>query len=114
MNKYAQVALIAAEHIKNGMLPRAAWEQASCEIFPKGSASQVKGCPKNAFLGLYDPTANTKNAAYAIEALAWLRAHPGCKVTPSALWKIVQKGENKAYNSQMHIVIALYQNGYIH
>ena len=114
MNKYTQVALLAAEHIKNGMLPRAAWEQASCEIFPKGSASQVKGCPKNAFLGLYDPTVNTKNAAYAREALAWLRAHPGCKVTPSALWKIVQKGENKAYNSQMHIVIALYQNGYIH
>lgn len=66
MNKYTQVVLLAAEHIKNGMLPRAAWEQASCEIFPKGSASQVKGCPKNAFLGLYDPTVNTKNAAYAM------------------------------------------------
>lgn len=50
MNKYTQVALLAAEHIKNGMLPRAAWEQASCEIFPKGSASQVKGCPKMHFL----------------------------------------------------------------
>lgn len=40
MNKYTQVVLLAAEHIKNGMLPRAAWEQASCEIFPKGSASR--------------------------------------------------------------------------
>ena len=33
VNKYAQVALIAAEHIKNGMQPRTAWEHASCEIF---------------------------------------------------------------------------------
>ena len=114
MNKYAQVALIAAERIKNGMQPRAAWEQASSEIFPKGSASQTKGCPKNAFLGLYDSTANTKNATYAREALAWLRAHPDCKITPSALWKIVLKGEAKAYNSQMDVVIVLYQNGYIH
>ena len=55
MNKYAQVALIAAERIENGMQPRAAWEQASCKIFPKGSASQTKGCPKNAFFGLYEP-----------------------------------------------------------
>ena len=62
MNKYAQVALIAAERIKNGMPPRAAWEKASCEVFPKGSDSQAKSCPKNAFLGLYGPTANTKNA----------------------------------------------------
>ena len=114
MNKYAQVALIAAERIKNGMPPRAAWEKASCEIFPKGSDSLAKSCPKNAFLGLYDPTANTKNATYAREALAWLRAHPDCKITPSALWKIVLKGEAKAYNSQMDVVIALYKNGCIH
>lgn len=114
MNKYAQVALIAAERIENGMQPRAAWEQASCEIFPKGSASQTKGCPKNAFFGLYEPKANTKNGTYAREALAWLRAHPDCKITPSALWKIVLKGETKAYNSQMDVVIALYQNGYIY
>lgn len=114
MNKYAQVALIAAERIKNGMQPRAAWEQASCEIFPKGSAAQTKGCPKNAFLGLYEPEANTKNGTYAREALTWLRAHPDCKITPSALWKIILKGEAKAYNSQMDVVIVLYQKGYIY
>lgn len=114
MNKYAKVALIAAERIKNGMQPRTAWEQASCEIFPKGSASQTKGCPKNAFLSLYEPETNTKNGAYAREALAWLRAHPDCEITPSALWKIVLNGEAKAYNSQMDVVIELYQNGYIH
>ena len=114
MNKYAQVALIAAERIENGMQPRAAWEQASCKIFPKGSASQTKGCPKNAFFGLYEPKANTKNGTYAREDLAWHRTHPESKNNPTAIWKKIIKKETKAYNSQMDVVIALYQNGYIY
>lgn len=113
MNKYAQTALIAAKYVRNGISPEKAWYKASCEVFKEGSSSQKKGCPKNAFLGLYGINTDSKNAQYALTALSYIREHSFSDINPKELWKIVLSGENKAYNSQMHIVIVLYKEGFI-
>lgn len=113
MNKYAQTALIAAKYVEGGMTPKVAWEKASCEVFEKGSPSQRKGCPKNAFLGLYGVNIGSKNAQYALSALSYLKAHPSSKITPRELWESILSGENKAYNNQMDVVLALYREGFI-
>ncbi len=113
MNKYAQTALIAAKQVKTGMSPEAAWEKASCEIFEQGSPSQRKGCPKNAFLGLYGVNVQSKNAQYAINALRYLRTCTSTKITPGELWQIILPGEYKAHNSQMDVVLVLYREALI-
>lgn len=112
-NKYAQISLIAAKYVNNGICPVEAWEKASCEIYEKGSFSQKKSCPKHTFLSLYDQSAQSKNADYAREALQYLREHTSITTTPKELWNIILKGEIKTYNSQMDIVIALYQEGFV-
>ncbi len=109
MGKYGQIAVKAAKYIQIGKTPRAAWEIASCEIFERGSSSQVKGCPKNAFLGLYG--GNGKNAEYAQKALAYLKTHPSKNITEFELWEIVMSGVQKAYNHQMDVVLALFKEG---
>lgn len=114
MNKYAKIALIAAKYMNNAkMTPEAAWEKASCEIFEKGSPSQRKGCPKNAFLGLYGVNESSKNAQYAIRALHYLRTCSSIDIAPTRLWSIILRGESKAHNSQMDIVLALFREGLI-
>jgi hypothetical protein len=110
MDKYAHVAIIAANYIQNGLSPQQAWEKASCEVFPKGSTSQKKGCPKNAFLGLFEVNTDSVNAIYAMNARKYLAANPTRRVTPGELWKIVMNGRAKRHNSQMNVVLALYEN----
>lgn len=107
MNKYAIIAQNAATLVQPGSEPSVAWETASCQVFTPGSASQKKGCPKNAFLGLYGGTG--KNATYAQKALQYLRQNPNTSVTPFELWNIVLTGESKCYNSQMDVVLAAYK-----
>lgn len=53
MKKYAQSAINAVHLVHTtGALPADAWDQATSELFGQGTAGQVKGCPRNAFLGL--------------------------------------------------------------
>lgn len=111
MDKYGQIAVKAAKYIQKGKTPRVAWEIASCEIFEPGSSSQVKGCPRNAFIGLYGGSG--KNAEYAQKALAYLKSHPNKYITEFELWGIVMSGEVKAYNHQMDVVLALYREDLI-
>lgn len=106
MNKYAIIALKAAALVDTGIDPKSAWEISSCEVFAKGSASQKKGCPKNAFLGLYGINTTTKNAVYAVKARERLSQN-NTNITPNQLWKIVMAGEQKAHNHQMDVVLAL-------
>ena len=112
MNKYAQTAIRAVEYIKAGFNAEQAWEKASCEYFEKGSSSQKKGCPKGAFLGLFSKNSG-KNADYATKALEILREHPQHKYSKYELWKLVTDGEVKAHNSQMDVVLALWNNNLI-
>lgn len=112
MNNYSKIALMAAEEIKLGLSPQEAWDKSSCKVFEKGSSSQTKGCPKNAFLGLYGINTNSKNAQYAIKALKYLRNNSS-PISPKDLWNIVINGENKSHNSQMNVVLSLFENVYI-
>lgn len=110
LNKYAQTALIAFDYMDAGVNAEQAWEKASCQVFKKGSASQKKGCPKNAFLGLFSnsPSAkSSKNGTYARNALAILRDNPNKSYSVNELWAAVIP-EPKVHNSQMDVVLALW------
>jgi hypothetical protein len=112
MNKYGETAIKAFEYIKAGANAEQAWEKASCDIFEKGSASQKKGCPRNAFLGLTSNNskiARSKNAIYARKALDILKGNPNRSYTVDELWSLVID-EPKTHNSQMDIVLALWGN----
>ncbi len=111
MGKYSEVAVKAAQYVNDGNEPLVAWEKASCEVFKHGSSSQKKGCPKNAFLGLYG--GKGKNATYAQAALAYLKANPNQNITADELWAIIMAGVHKAHNHQMDVVLSLYKEGLI-
>lgn len=111
MGKYGEVAVKAARYVNEGSEPFIAWEKASCEVFKPGCSSQKKGCPKNAFLGLYG--GKGKNAAYAQTALTYLKENPGINVTADELWEIVMAGTQKKHNYQMDVVLSLYKEGII-
>lgn len=112
MNKYAKIALLAAKDVELGIDPVIAWEKASKIIFTSGSSSQKKGCPKNAFLGLYG--GKGKNAEYAQKALNYLKANKSNEqISEIDLWNIVTENVGKSYNSQMHVVKALFKEKYI-
>ena len=54
MNKYGQVAVLAATNLigKKNSDPAQAWKSAADQVFPDSDSSRSKGCPKSAFLGL--------------------------------------------------------------
>ena len=112
MNKYGQIAIRAVEYMKKGIGERQAWEKASCEVFTRGSASQQKGCPRNAFIGLVTKNPNLrngKNARYARKAYDILRNNPSRKYSTNDLWTLVID-EPKTHNSQMDVVLALWKS----
>ena len=115
MNKYAQTALKAHTYIEKGISAEEAWEKASCEYFKKGAASQVKGCPKCAFLGFFsknEKITESKNAQYAKKALKVLQTDPKRRYTAKELWVAIGN-ENKSYNQQMDVVLILWEKGII-
>lgn len=114
MSKYGIIAVKAAEYVEQGLCPRAAWQKASCEVFEEGSAAQKKGCPKNAFIGLFDEkkARTNKNAQYALKAVEYRRDNSD-EIDTRTLWGIVMDGEMKVYNSQMDVVLALWNKGLI-
>jgi len=112
MNKYGKIAIKAVSYIKAGLQENEAWEKASCEVFPRGSPSQKKGCPRNAFLGLVSQNPNalkSKNAIYARKALDILKTNPNRSYSVDELWSLVIN-EPKTHNSQMNVVLALWGN----
>jgi hypothetical protein len=126
MNKYGQAAIKAVKLIENNQAtsPLVAWINASTEIFGKGSEAQKKGCPRGAFIGLceaglvrgiphgiYAERSNSqKNKGYAIRSVELLRVNPALADDKMALWKAVMNGEVKQHNSQMDVVVALWEN----
>lgn len=127
MNKYGVVALKVVELIRIGeeKEPLTAWNIAASEMFGKGSSSQRKDCPRNAFLGLceeglvrgvpngkYLLRPNNKNKAYAVEAVRLLKANPELAKDKKRLWSEVIKGDEK-HNEQMDVVLALWNSGLI-
>ena len=117
-NKYGQAALLAAQSSGN---PVDRWLTATATIFPKSPSSQVKGCPKGAFLGLCEEghvkgiepgtyTTSKDNKRYALHGLALLQdGHPSDN--SRALWNSVMNGRKKAHNSQTDVLLALWNVG---
>ncbi len=112
-NKYGNVAIRALDIFRNedAESPRDAWDIAVKEIMDKVSM-QKKGCPKNAFLGLVGD-GEGDNANYAKKARNILKkAIPEEleaieKMTSSEFWR-EKISKDKAHNSQMDVVFALW------
>jgi len=120
MNKYALAAVEAANLcIRNTKLrPIDAWEKAITRFYDAKSPARKKSCPRNAFLGLCgaglvkgiapgEYTDSQKNAEYAVHAVNELVNDVKLASDLRALWERVI-GEAKEHNSQMDVVVALW------
>ncbi|MEK5398431.1 DUF6979 family protein [Paenibacillus sp. FSL K6-2859] len=127
MNKYGVVAIKAVELMNGELLePPNAWNKAASDMFSEGTSSQRKGCPRNTFLDLceeglvrgvpkgnYTYRSDSLNKAYAVEAVELLRGNPLLANDKNGSWKEVMKGVKKSHNSQMDVVLALWEKGLI-
>lgn len=122
MNKYGMAAIEAthAVRINKEVSPLDAWEDATMRIFGD-SSSQKKGCPKSTFLALCgmgvvkgiecgDYTKSKKNRQYAMNAVEYICRNTNIDVTVEMLWHYSTIGMEVKHNSQMDVVLALYEN----
>ena len=121
-NRYGEAALIAARD-SAGTSPAKRWQSAMERVYPTSVSAQKKGCPRGAFLGLCEEglvkgipagnyTVSKDNKAYAVRA-AELLIEGKQKWSISELWRAVADDPERAHNSQMDIVLALWKNGLI-
>jgi hypothetical protein len=91
-------------------------------LYPTSSAARKKACPRGAFLGLCEEglvkgipagryTPSNESKTYAVRAAALLLEGKQ-RWSTSALWKAVAKPA-KTHDSQMDIVLALWNNDLI-
>ncbi len=127
MNAYGRVAVRAVELVRDGDRgsPVEAWESAVWEVFPDSASSREKSCPRGAFLGLCEEgivaevpagsyTRSRDNKGYAVSAAAFLAREPAlANASPRTLWSRVLAGHSKRHNSQMDVVLALHQRGWL-
>jgi len=125
MNSYGLAAIYAVEGYKFKKDPKEAWGVAVSDIFETKSTRE-KGCPKSTFLSLCEvgskgiPKGNyaprvKENKVYALKALEILknRNNNPEKIGAIELWKLAQN-QNKKHNSQMDVVLALWNTGLIY
>lgn len=128
MNKYVKVALEVAEELQSmekeeqkkidlGDL----WKE-KCKENEFKEASIKKGCPRLAFIGLCEKNLikdieiknsnkESLNKNYAIEAVKVLK-NDKRNYTSKELWEKIGN-KDKKHNSQMNIVLALWEKGMI-
>jgi hypothetical protein len=124
MGNYGEASIKAVELYITGQVksPEEAWERATTEKCGKGTSSQKKTCPKEAFLGLCeeglikgiprgDYTNSEDNKRYALDAVAVLKQNPALAKSQIGLWRKVMRGEPKTHNQQMDVVISLWNSG---
>ncbi|MCH3884395.1 DUF6979 family protein [Tenacibaculum aquimarinum] len=122
INKYGLTALKSAQNYKKSYSIIEIWSRSAKEVFETKN-SQEKSCPKNTFLGLCeeglvkgiskgDYTKSIKNKEYGLKAITILRENQNTSFTPKQLWDKLELG-NKRHNSQMDVVLALWENGLI-
>jgi hypothetical protein len=122
INKYGLTALKSAQNYEDSYSIVEIWSRSAKEVFDTKSA-QEKGCPKNTFLGLCEEglvkgipkgkyTRSEKNKNYALNAVSILKNNPNKVYSPKELWDKLELG-NKRSNSQMDVVLALWENGLI-
>ena len=111
---------------------RSKWRfQLAAPSLGRGSARSVpakpfaakKACPRGAYLGLCEEgmvagvlrgtyTRSKDNKQYAVRAAQLLQHNPGLATAgPEQLWDRVMEGNSKAHNSQMDVVLTLWQRG---
>ena len=125
INKYGAAALKSVKLLQSDKSknPTEVWDIVTKEIFGHGTSSQKKGCPKNTFLGLCGEglikgvpkgnyTNSKENKKYALKAVEILKKNPHLAFNINALWNEVVD-EPKVHNSQMNVVIALWNNDFI-
>lgn len=122
MSKYGEAAVKTVKYIReNNSNPRESWEVITREIFGVGTAAQAKGCPKTTFLGLCETgivngipkgeyTKSDKNKKYGLKAIELIKNNPELINNKKELWKRTIEPEEKAHNSQMDVVIELWNN----
>lgn len=122
MNKYSITALKAAQNYKESFDIIRIYERATEEVFETKS-SREKSCPKNTFLGLCEEglvkgvpkgnyTKSVKNKEYALKAVNVLKSNHNKIFTSKELWEQLELGDKK-HNSQMDVVLALWENNLI-
>ena len=112
MNQYGKTAVKAYEYYIDGMSLDDAWKKASLEVIGTDSG-RTKSCPKNTFRGLYDGNYNSINAKHGRDAVKILMENPKKSYTKAELWALVTNNSGKNPNSQMDVVLALWEYGYI-
>jgi hypothetical protein len=126
MTKYGRSAIDAVRFIRKGTVqsPQKAWNKATTAIFGEGTSSQLKGCPKGAFLGLCQEgliegippgkyTQSEKNKRYAVLSVEAIKSNPDLASDKHALWTLILVQEIKAHNQQLDVVTALWRAGLI-
>jgi Family of unknown function (DUF6979) len=124
MGKYGESAILATHSILLGRTtsPIEGWEIAVAEMYPDSPSARVKGCPKNAYLGLCEAgevkgipagsyTTSVCNKQYALRALSFLRSDPLFSGDSTALWHMVMNEKVVHHNGQMDVVLALWKKG---
>tara|TARA_R110002074_G_C12397851_1_gene653888 strand:+ start:638 stop:1027 length:390 start_codon:yes stop_codon:yes gene_type:complete len=121
-NSYGLTALKSIQNYKGSYSIIEIWSRSANEIFTTKS-SQEKSCPQSTFLGLCEEglvkgipkgnyTKSVKNKEYALEAIEILKQNIQTTFSPKELWKKLELGD-KRHNSQMDIVLALWENDLI-
>jgi hypothetical protein len=123
-NRYGEAALMAArQKASTDADPLARWKSAMESVYPTSPMARNKGCPRGAFLGLCEEglvkgipagryTASRDNKAYAVRAVTLL-AEGRQNWSTSSLWRAVTDDPDKTHNSQMDVVLALWNNDLI-
>jgi hypothetical protein len=125
MGKYGEAAVLATDLVTRGRCssPVEGWTLATRAVFQGKQAAQNKGCPRCAYLGLCEEglvrgvpvgtyTKSRDNKRYAVEAVRLLQRQPELSRDPRELWRSVVGGDKKE-NSQMDVVLALWNRGLI-
>jgi hypothetical protein len=106
-----------------GTSPAKRWQNATEKVYPTSVSAQKKGCPRGAFLGLCEAglvkgipagnyTSSKHNKGYALQAVELLNDDTQ-RWSVSELWREVSADPEKAHNSQIDVVLALWKNGLI-
>lgn len=128
MNKYAKVAIEVAEELQSMKKEEQKkinlgdlWKE-KCKENEFKEASIKKGCPRLAFIGLCEnnlikdieiknSNKESLNKNYAVEAVKVLKNNKR-DYTSKELWEEIGN-KDKKHNSQMNIVLALWEKGMI-
>lgn len=122
-NKYGEAALLAAGlEFAASPNPEDRWKRAMDRLYPTSLTARKKVSPRAAFLGLCEEgfvngipagryAASGDHKAYAVKAVELLMEGTQ-RPSVTTLWRVVA-GPEKAHNSQMDVVLALWKNGFI-